>query len=325
MPPTKQHWWTKVIKPESKHAKFLLLALMALVAFEELLELWAPTKDFLNQDSLAIHFGKQSITFYEILKSIFAVVSVFWVAAIISDLGEKYISSIRNMRMGNKAILIKLFQIILYFIAFLLVLNFIGIDLTAFTVFGGAIGIGVGFGLQKITSNFISGLILLFEKSVERDDLVELSDKTIGFIRHMGARYTRVETFDGKEIIIPNEDFITNRVINWTYSNSRCRIDFIIGVSYDSDLEKVLSLMVEAAKEHPRCLQEPEPACYLREFASCAVNFQLYFWIADVTFGRSQVQSDVLFSIWKKFKENNIEIPHPKMDMYIKQLPVQSS
>ena len=121
--------------------------------------------------------------------------------------------------------------------AFLFSLDLIGLDIMTFTVFSGAVGIGIGFGLQKVTSNFISGLILLFEKSIEQDDLIELNDGTYGFVQHTGARYTLIETFDGKEIMIPNEDFITNRVINWTYSNSNGRVDIELGVSYNSDLE----------------------------------------------------------------------------------------
>ena len=159
---------------------------------------------------------------------------------------------------------------------------------------------------------------MLFEKSVENDDLVELTDGTYGYIRHTSARYTLIETFEGKEIMIPNEDFITNRVTNWTYTNSKGRVAINIGVSYESDIEKAMELILEAAKEHPRCVDEPSPSCYLEEFADSSVNFILFFWLADVTEGRFEPRSDVLRSIWKKFKENNIVIPYPQRDLHIK-------
>ena len=208
--------------------------------------------------------------------------------------------------------------VVVYFLAFLFALGVLGIDLTALTVFSGAVGIGVGFGLQKIASNFISGIILLFEKSVEEGDLVELSDGIAGFVRETGARYTLIETFEGHEVMVPNEDFITNRVTNWTFSNSRGRIDINIGVSYGSDLDKVATLLVEAANGHPRCSQSPAAECFLVDFGDNSVNFTLYFWVDDVIEGRKRPRSDVLFAIWRKFKENDIEIPFPQRDLHIK-------
>ena len=213
----------------------------------------------------------------------------------------------------------KALQILIYFIAFQVGMNFLGIDLTALAVFSGALGIGIGFGLQKITSNFISGIIILFEKTVQNDDLIELNDGTLGFIRNTGSRASLIETYDGKEVMVPNEDLITNRVINYTHSNKKARITINIGVSYDCDIKKAQELILEAASEHPKTAKEPEPLCFLREFADSSVNFLLLFWINDVIDGRYGPQSDVLFSIWEKFKENNIEIPYPQRDIHIKE------
>ena len=222
------------------------------------------------------------------------------------------------MRSASRSLVLKLVQIFIYFIAFILSLDIIGIDLTTLTVFGGALGIGLGFGLQKISSNFISGLILLMEKSVEEGDLIELTDGTFGFIRKVSARFTLVETFDGKEILVPNEDFITSRVVNWTYSNPHGRVEIPVGVSYGSDIEKAKQLILEAAKEHPRCVSEPEPQCFLRNFGDSSVDFILHFWVADVVQGRWGPQSEVMFSIWNKFAENGIEIPFPQRDLHLK-------
>jgi small-conductance mechanosensitive channel len=198
-------------------------------------------------------------------------------------------------------------------------MNFLGIDLTALAVFSGDLGIGIGFGLQKVTSNFISGIIILFEKTVQNDDLIELNDGTLGFLRNTGSRASLIETYDGKEVMVPNEDLITNRVINYTHSNKKARIKINIGVSYDCDLEKAQKLILEAAKEHPRTTKDPEALCFLEEFADSSVNFILLFWVNDVIEGRYGPRSDVLFSIWNKFKENNIEIPYPQRDIHIKE------
>ncbi|MEZ5691145.1 MAG: mechanosensitive ion channel [Rickettsiales bacterium] len=310
--------WTILFKPSAAAAKLMLaiitISFISLVYYDYLRLI----KEFLDSESLSFNIGKNSISLYTLLKSAVTIIILFWVAGIFSEFGEKRIKKIRKIRASNKSLIIKIFQIALYFVTFIFALDILGIDLTTLTIFSGAVGIGIGFGLQKITSNFISGLILLFEKSVENDDLVELNDGTYGFIRHTGARYTLVETFEGKEIMIPNEDFITNRVTNWTYSNSKGRVEIYIRVSYESDIEKAKELILEAAREHPRCIKDPVPECFLREFADSYVSFLLHFWVDDVTLGRYEPQSDVMISMWKKFKENNITIPYPQQDLYIK-------
>ena len=194
----------------------------------------------------------------------------------------------------------------------------LGIDLKVLAIFSGAIGIGIGFGLQKITSNFISGLILLFEKSVKSDDLVELASGAYGFVRHIGARYTLVATHEGKEIMVPNEDFITGRVTNCTFSNKKGRIEISIGISYESDIEKAMDLILESAKEYSGCLDDPGPSCFLREFADSAINCVLFFWVLDVREGILKHKSNIMRSIWRKFKEHDIVIPYPQRDIHVR-------
>lgn len=280
------------------------------------LSLLKPSLNYLNKYSLKL--GTFQITPWSFLKSIFTVLIFLWITSLISHQFKNRIKKIRTIKAGTKEILTKSFDIFIYFIAALLVLNVLGINLSTLTVIGGALGVGIGFGLQKITSNFVSGLILLFEKSIEIDDLVELSDSIYGFVRRLGSRYTLIETFDGKEILIPNEDFITNRVTNWTFSNKNGRIDIDVGVSYKSDIEKAQSLILEAAREHPRCVEDPPPKCLLREFGDSSVNFKLLFFVSDVEAGRWEPQSEVMMTIWKKFKANDIEIPFPQRDIHIK-------
>jgi small-conductance mechanosensitive channel len=314
--------WRGLIKPRVWFAKMVLFILLVSFFALGFLGYLTPIKAFLDADVFSFKVGEARFSVYLIAKYTLTTIVVFWVARVFSDFWVKRIRNMKKMRSSNKSLVVKVIQIAVYCIAFLIALDIMGIDLTALAIFGGAVGIGIGFGLQKITSNFISGLILLFEKSVEEDDLIELSDGIFGIIKHLGARYTLVETFEGKELMIPNEDFITSRVTNWTYSNAKGRAEVTLGVSYDSDIEKARELMLEAAREHPRCSADPEPECYLRSYRDSSVDFLLFFWVDDVVLGRYEPQSDVMFSIWRKFKEHDIKIPYPQRDVFIKNYEV---
>lgn len=276
---------------------------------------------FLDSDALAVTVGEVRISVYSALAVIVTLVVLLWVAMFVSAFGQRRIRSLKKLRSSNREILAKGFQILVFVTAFLIGIDVLGIDLTAFAVIGGAVGIGIGFGLQKITSNFISGLILLMEKTIRLDDLVELADGTVGFVRQLGARYTLVETFDGRDILVPNEDFITSRVISFTLSNTYGRVEIPVGVHYNSDLRLVEKILYEAANEHPRCSKNREPMVFLREFGNSSVNFILFFWVEDVENGRWGPASDVMYAIWDKFKRHGITIPYPQQDLYIKELP----
>ncbi len=310
----------QLLKPRAVHAKWLILLLLVTFFLLGFMGYLKPIEIFLSAERFSFQISSINISLYLIIKGSIAIIFMFWTVGILSEFIENRIKKLPKIRAGNKALITKIFQIFIYSLSFLILLDLLGINLTALTVFSGGIGIGLGFGLQKIASNFISGIILLFEKSIEDDDLIELDDGTFGSIKHTSARYTLIETFDGKEIMIPNEEFVTNRVINWTYSNTKGRIQVPIGVSYQSDIEKARQLIIEAAEEHSRCSKEPKPECYLREFGDSSVNFLLLFWVDDIIKGRYLPQSEVLFSIWKKFHDNNIDIPFPQRDLHIKNL-----
>ena len=311
-------FWALLLKPQVWIAKVLWVFLLVGFISLEFLDYLQPIKLFLDSEDLSFSIGETRFSAYLMIKAIITIIMFFLLTGIVSDFGEKRIKSIKGIHSSNKALINKAFHIFIYFIGFMIGLNVLGIDLTAFAIFSGAIGIGIGFGLQKITSNFISGLILLFEKSIENGDMVELSDGTYGLIRKTSARYTLLETFEGREMMIPNEDFIINRVTNWTFNNRKGRLQIDIGVAYESDIEKARELILEAAKEFPGSIDDPKPSCYLKEFADSSVNFMLFFWLADVSKGRYQAKNDVMLSIWKKFKENNISIPYPQRDIHIK-------
>ena len=159
---------------------------------------------------------------------------------------------------------------------------------------------------------------MLFERSIEEGDVVELESGVYGYVRNTTARYTLVETYDGKEIMIPNEEFIINRVTNWTYSNSRGRLELNIGVSYDSDLHKVREIIMDAVKSHPMTSNVEEPKVHLFEFGDSSVNFLIFVWSEDISNARYRMKSDILFKIWDDFKANNIEIPFPQRDIHIR-------
>ncbi len=306
------------MKPRASVAKLVLAALLIAFFLLGFLGYLQPIKEFLDSETLSFKVGEIRFSLYLLLKALIAIAVLFLAAGIFSEFGERRIQSLSKINASNRVLITKAFQIGVYCIAFLMALDVLGIDFTALTVVGGAIGIGIGFGLQKITSNFISGLILLLEKSVEEGDLIEIDADTVGFVRRTGARYTLIETFESRELMIPNEDFITNKVTNWTFSNTLGRIKIDIGVSYGADLDKAYELILEAANEHPRCSDNPKAECFLVDFGDSSVNFTLNFWVEDIIEGRKRPRSDILFSIWRKFHENDIEIPFPQRDVHIK-------
>jgi small-conductance mechanosensitive channel len=272
------------------------------------------TIDYL--DDYAFKIGNVRISVYLVIKGFVVLLIVFWLSNLISKKSKSYIDSSKSIKSSTKGIISKFIDIAVYSSVFVILLKTFGVDMTTLAVVGGAIGVGIGFGLQKIASNFISGIILLFEKSVEIGDIVEIDNGNIyGTLKHFGGRYALIETMDGKEVMIPNEEFIINRVTNWTYSNNRARIEITLGVAYGTDLEKAKEILIFCAKENPRCLSYPEAECFVTQFGEYEIKFTLYFWISDIIEGRMGPKSDVLIRIWKKFKENNIEIPLPQREV----------
>ncbi|TNE61683.1 MAG: mechanosensitive ion channel [Alphaproteobacteria bacterium] len=307
-----------IIHPKSMGAKALVLLVVILLFVAGAKGYLEPVEAILDSEDVTLHFMDTAITPYKVLKAILIVAMFMWAAGLVSDAVERQIGKLQTVRASNRALIAKALMLLVYFFFGVVAIDLLGINLAALTVVGGAIGIGLGFGLQKITSNFISGIILLLEKAVEIDDLVELQDGTQGFIRHITARYILIETFDGREIMVPNEDFITGRVTNWTMTNLKARVDIKIGVAYGSDLEQVEKLLLAAATEHPRCSPLPEPHVFLDGFGDSSVDFTLNFWVDDVVEGRRQPRSEVLMAIWRKFQANGIEIPFPQRDVNIK-------
>jgi small-conductance mechanosensitive channel len=193
----------------------------------------------------------------------------------------------------------------------------LGVDLTAFTIFSGALGVGLGFGLQKVVSNFISGIIILLDRSIKPGDTISLGE-TFGWIRELSARFVSVVTRDGREHLIPNEDFITQKVINWSFSNDLIRLDVTFGVSYDSDPHAVSAMAIEAAAGVPRVLVSNKPVCWMTGFGDSTIDFILRFWISDPKNGLTNIRGLVLLAVWDKLKQNNVEIPYPHRELIVR-------
>lgn len=317
-PPKKVKGFLRAVRPSGAGFKWIVFLLLIAVLYLGSQGQLEGLREFLDRPELTLEIERVKISPYGALKVVLLLVALVWIAAILNSAIGSYLERLSALHASNRQLLAKVLQIIIYVAIFFIAMDALGVDLTALTIFSGAIGIGIGFGLQKIASNFISGLILLFERSIEVGDLVELDDGTAGFIRKTGGRYTLVETFDTKEVLIPNEDFITSRVTNWTYSNSQGRIDIPIGVAYGSDYKLVRDCILEAAREDPQTSDDPEPVCFMTAFGNSSVDFLLFFWVDDIKTGRLKPRSDVMFAITDKFRENGITIPFPQRDVHMK-------
>ena len=303
--------------PRNRMFRFLS-ALIWIIAALRILNIYQETLDLL--DSLAFNSGNLRISLLLIIKTVIIFSILFWLAGKLSRLVTGRIDSSDGLTPSVKVLLNKIAKFLIFTSAILFTLSAVGVDLSAFAFLGGAVGVGLGFGLQKIVSNFISGIIILADKSIKPGDVVEIGN-VYGWVRKLDTRFVSVVTRSGKEFLIPNEDFITKEVINWSYSDELVRVDAEVGVAYNSDLRLVQKLMMEAVEEKSRILAEPEPNVLLMGFGDSSVNFELRFWISDPRNGIQNVRSEVLLSIWDRFKENEIEIPFPQQDYHLKSLP----
>lgn len=259
-------------------------------------------------NAMGFDIGQFHISMLALFHGIFILVVVFWIAGLLSRTLESYLRRSSSMSYMARELTVKFFRIFVYFMAFMITLSTLGVDLTAFAVFGGALGVGVGLGLQKLTANFVSGITLLMEKSIKIGDLIEIAGNT-GWVRQLNIRYALLETAEGKEVLIPNEELISTRVINWSHSSNTARVDIKVSAAYGSDAARVRDLLLSAARSHPLCLKNPAPSCWLREFGDNGLLFLLVFWIPDVHDGRMGPQSEVMMTILDKFAKEGIVIP----------------
>ncbi len=277
--------------------------------------LWEPTIAVL--DSMALQMGQARISILSVIKAGVALAVLLWLASSVSGLMERRLSAMPGISPAAGVLFGKTFRIVLVTIAILIGLDSVGIDLTALAVFSGAIGLGIGFGLQKVFSNLISGMILLMDRSVKPGDVIAVGN-SFGWINALKARYVSVITRDGIEHLIPNEELISQRVENWSHSHQQVRLRMPIGIDYGADVHKAMDLTVAAATEVDRVLSDPPPVCRLMGFGDNAVDLELRLWIADPQRGVANITSTVLLRIWDLFAENGIDFPFPQRDLHIK-------
>ena len=268
--------------------------------------------------SIAIAIGGLRISPLLVLKTTALMLLALWLAVVASNFIERRINNTSELTPSVQVLIGKLTRLSFVTVAILVVLGAVGINLSAFAFFSGAVGVGLGFGLQKIVSNLVSGFILLADKSIKPGDVISI-DEGFGWVTSIGARYTSVETRDGREFLIPNEDFVTQRVINWSHSNEEVRLEVKFGVSYDSDPHKICELAVQTAESIKRTLTNPAPVCFLIGFGDFSLDFILRFWIRDPADGVTNVRGAVMLALWDAFRREGVEIPYPVRDVRITQ------
>ena len=269
-------------------------------------------------DGAGFSIGTFRISVLTVLQTIVVFGATMWIAFSIGNFFERRIQTVDELTPSLRVLLGKIARIALIVAAGLIAVSELGIDLSALTVLSGAIGVGIGFGLQKVVSNFISGIIILMDQSIKPGDTISLGE-TFGWIRELRARFVSVVTRDGREFLIPNEDFVTTQVVNWSFSDRYVRLDVPFGVSYDSDPHEVTRVAIEAASSVDRVdSSRKAPVCWMTAFGESSIEFKLRFWIVDPQGGLTNIRGKVMLALWDAFKENNIAIPFPHREVIMK-------
>lgn len=278
-----------------------------------------PVIEFLRNAEMA--FGEVSINAWTVVKGLIVSGALFWMAFILADMISKRLETVATLNSALRLLISKIVRIVLVVLAIVLGLSTAGVDLTAFAVFSGAIGLGIGLGMQRTVANLVASFSLLADKSLKPGDVIEFEapqGPTYGVVGKMTTRYVSVRTRDGTETLVPNETLISNPVTNWSYSDRHVRRKLPIGVSYGCDVEQAIALCLQAAASTPRVLQKPAPVCLLKGFGDNSVDLELRIWIEDPEGGVSNVASGVYLNVWRLFKEHDIEIPYPQRDLHIR-------
>ncbi|KFE35149.1 mechanosensitive ion channel family protein [Thioclava atlantica] len=267
-------------------------------------------------EGAAVELGGFRITAYALLKALVLTTILLSVARIVTGQTSVRVRTNEDISPSMAELVIKVMQVVLYGAAIFIGIKAVGFDLTGLAVLSGAIGVGLGFGLQKVVSNLVSGVIILMDKSIKPGDVISLGE-TFGWINSLGARYVSVVTRDGKEYLIPNEDLITGQVVNWSHSDEFVRIDLNFGVSYHDDPHLVRKLAIEAAQSVGRVLRNRPTVCHITGFGDSSVDYILRFWITDPVEGLTNVRGAVFLALWDTFKEHGISIPFPQREVRV--------
>lgn len=282
-----------------------------------------PTIDAL--DSVSIILGDLRLTPLVLIKLGVLLIAALWLTNIASNFVESRITRSADLTPSIQVLLIKMIRLALMIFAVAVAMSAVGINLSVLAIFSGAAGVGIGFGLQKIVANFISGIILLADKSVKPGDLVTIGDSS-GRISAMKTRYISVAAGDGREFLIPNEDLVTQKVTNWTYTDKNTLVKVNFATNYDADPRLVCKLAIDIAATAKRAIKGKPPNCLLMEFAEIGMKFSLTFWIADPD-GMDSVKSDVMLALWEAFRKEGIRAPYPVREIRVRggALPVETT
>ena len=269
---------------------------------------------------ITFKLGQAQVSLLQLAQSLLIFLALYWLSRTLSIIWKFWLWADSGLTAAVQILLSRLGTIFLFSASAVLVLHYLGIDLSVFALFGGALGLGLGFGLQKVFANLLSGFILLADKSIKPGDVIQVGNK-YGWINFLGSRYISVITRNGTEHLIPHEKLITEEVINWSYSQNLVRLEVPVGIDYAADLEKARDLMLETAAATDRILKDPEPACLLLSFGDNAINLELRVWINDPQKGIGPVKSNLLWGIWRRFRDHGIEMPYPQRDVHLKSIP----
>jgi small-conductance mechanosensitive channel len=267
-------------------------------------------------DSIGIPLGKSRVSLLDLLKAAVTLLLFTIGAAYLSQLASRRIMAIGDIGIGLRVGITKFVKLVLYVLAGVLALDAVGVNLGALTVFGGALGIGLGFGLQRITANFVSGFIIIADRSIRQGDVITIGER-LGVVRELRARYIVVQDRDGVDTLIPNENVISSEVINWSYADSAIRLKLPIQISYADNPRQALAILDKAADNHPRVQKTPAPASRLMSFGDNGIDLELRFWIRDPQDGVNNVRSDLYLDIWDMFQDAGITIPFPQRDLHL--------
>jgi small-conductance mechanosensitive channel len=267
-------------------------------------------------EEIKFSVGKNPVNLLLALQAIFTIIITILIALWVSRVLENKLMSAQNVNMNLRVVLTKLLRIVLLSVAILIALSAVGLDITLLSVFGGALGVGLGFGLQRIASNYVSGFIILLDKSMQIGDVITV-DSHYGVVNDLRTRYLVLRKLDGTEVIIPNELLIINPVINHSFSDHKARVQMPVQVSYDSPLELAMQLMLDIVKQHARILQTPEPAVLIKGFGESGIDLMLSIWIPDPEEGSASLQSEIYLHIWRAFQKHNVSIPYPQREVRI--------
>jgi small-conductance mechanosensitive channel len=304
----------------SSHAASIIISVAAwTVAALNILDLYRPLSAWMN--SVYVYDGKHShITLFDAASAACLLILLLWLTRLLYAFLERQISNAQSLTPSLQVLFSQLLQILLPALAIIIALQTVGVDLTTLTVAFGAIGLGVGLGLQRIVANLVAGLSLLLGKTIKPGDVLAYKE-TYGLVTGMGARYVTLRTLGGVEHLIPNDHFLENGVENWSYSDAKLSLSAKVGISYDSDPHQAMAICAEAIKSVSRVLSDPAPLVVLKEFGDSAITLEMYFWIEDPRSGIGSVKSDVLLAVWDRFKAAGISMPFPQRDVRVISMP----